>query len=788
VSADSLRGSETILVVDDESGVRQPLVRTLESCGYQVLEAHNGEHALTVLDDHRGPIQLLVTDVMMPEMDGAKLTLMLRQWYPKLSVLLLSGHGVAAFGIVGIKQPEGTHFLAKPFRPADLSRTVRDILDAEWGPEDKRFANPDDTQIITLDDAQLRAEKRIGARRRAYRIAAECEFLQNELLRTEHRNWNDAFGRVLMAARRLIAMTPAGGEEMFGPDMRPVARIKEVQDEILAAVTSLAAAAAGAPRDDPAARGVHIIRELARQLFTGPEEALHQAGRRSDVSHAPANTERRSSVLAIDDDANILNLLKRSLESWGLDVLTARDGREGLATLNANANTIDLVLTDIEMPHLDGVALLGAIKAHPDTKRIPVIVISSTDDTDSVSRCIELGAEDHISKPFAAQLLSARVKASLERKRLHDAEMDGLRRIGRLIAAAEAVERNTYSPDALDGLKGTSDGLGQLARVFDRMVTGLKTKEERLQQRLKGLRVVVSGSQQSVKGHGPLSSDSPFALGDAVADRFEIVGQLGRGGMGAVYLARDRELNEEVALKVVRRELVAEDPQILERLKSEIRLARKISHPNVVRAHDIGEWQGRYFITMEKVSGVTVSDLLDQRGRLTVESTLAIVTQLCEALAVAHDNDIIHRDVKPSNLLVDERGTLKVMDFGIARRLTAASGNLTKEGFLVGTPQYMAPELLMGAKPGVRTDLFAVGVVMYECVTGRLPFEGETSIELYASVLDDTCPRVGKLVPEVPSQLEALIHQQLRFDPAARSASARDLGHMLSELDHGKAM
>jgi serine/threonine protein kinase len=252
-----------------------------------------------------------------------------------------------------------------------------------------------------------------------------------------------------------------------------------------------------------------------------------------------------------------------------------------------------------------------------------------------------------------------------------------------------------------------------------------------------------------------------------------------------VYHARDRELDEEVALKIVRRELVREDPTIVERLKSEIRLARKISHPNVVRTHDLGEWNGRYFITMEKVSGVTVAALLDRRGRLSIDSALAIGAQLCEALAVAHDNDIVHRDIKPANLLVDPNGVLKVMDFGIARSTTADSAGQTAHGFIIGTPRYMAPELLMGGIANAQTDIFAVGVVMYECLTGRLPYKGESPTELFAEILDVGTPRLAPQVPDLPRQLEELILRQLRFDADARSPSARELAQKFAELEHG---
>jgi DNA-binding response OmpR family regulator len=642
----------------------------------------------------------------------------------------------------------------------------------------------DGTLRIAPDDGRRLAERRIGVRRKAFRIAAECELLMNELLLSEQRNWSDAFGSVLGAARRLIALTAPGSDSMFAADLRPTPRLTEVQSDMLSTINAVGAAAGTQPTDGAAIHGIQVIRELALGMFALSDEAATRPRDTVKVDEGSIELALREKVLIVDDDPSIARFLQRSLEAWDLAVTTATDGREALAIIGSNA--FDLVLTDIEMPHLDGVSLLTAIKANVATRNIPVIVISSLDDMDIVSKCIELGAEDHISKPVAAQLLSARVKASLERKRLHDSETEGLRRIERLIEAAEAVERDVYSPDTLAEMRAAQDGLGQLARVFDRMVSGMKTREDRLRVRVERLRAEAREGRKSRALSGPITEDSPFAVGDIVAGRFEIVGQLGQGGMGTVYHARDAQLGEDVALKVVRRELISEVEESLERFKSEIRLARKISHPNVVRAHDIGEWQGQYFITMEKVHGETVAELIDRRGKFSVESTIAIGTQLCEALAVAHDNEIIHRDIKPANLLIDDTGTLKVMDFGIARRLSGMTGTHTKDGFLVGTPHYMAPELLMGKKPDVRTDLFAVGVVLYECLTGRLPQEGDTPIELYTSVLNGHAPRLSTLVPDIPAPLEALIHQQLRFDASARSQTARDLGQRLSELEHSK--
>lgn len=248
-----------------------------------------------------------------------------------------------------------------------------------------------------------------------------------------------------------------------------------------------------------------------------------------------------------------------------------------------------------------------------------------------------------------------------------------------------------------------------------------------------------------------------------------------------VYLARDRQLAEDVAVKVMRRDLVGQDPNFVARLKSEIRLTRRISHRNVVRAHDLGEWQGVYFLTMEYVKGISVAKLLHTRGRLTIESTLAIGSQLAEALAVAHEQQIIHRDIKPQNLLVDDEGVLKVMDFGLAR-LVERPEELTQAGSIVGTPRYMAPEQLLGGDADARTDLFAVGVVLYECLTGQPPFGASSPMALIAEMLDGHPPAIRDLVPEVPPMLATLVERLLQREPKDRPGSARDLAEQLAQV------
>jgi serine/threonine protein kinase len=313
------------------------------------------------------------------------------------------------------------------------------------------------------------------------------------------------------------------------------------------------------------------------------------------------------------------------------------------------------------------------------------------------------------------------------------------------------------------------------------MIGGIRSREAQLESRVRQLRREMEETAARLPATPPVSEDSHYAVGEALAGRYEIKRELGKGGMGMVYLARDRELDEDVAIKIVRRDILGQDPTLLERLKSEIRLARRISHTNVVRSHDLGEWEGVYFLSMEYIQGTTVADLIASHGRLSLDSTLAIATQLVDALAVAHAAQIIHRDIKPSNLLVDESGTLKVTDFGLARPVQRNSA-VTQAGLVVGTPRYMSPEQLMGDQVDGRTDLFATGVVLYECLTGRVPFDAETGGGLIAQMLAGPPVPVRHFLPTVPPALEAIIDRLLQREAERRFKSARDLAEELGKV------
>jgi CheY-like chemotaxis protein/tRNA A-37 threonylcarbamoyl transferase component Bud32 len=483
-------------------------------------------------------------------------------------------------------------------------------------------------------------------------------------------------------------------------------------------------------------------------------------------------------ILVVDDGAENREVLRRRLEREGHAVDAAENGRHALELVAQKA--YDLVLLDVLMPELDGYAVLDALKGSPATRDIPVIMISALDELPGIVRCIERGAEDYLHKPFDPVLLRARINASLDKKRMRDQEVEYLHEVNRVIEAAAAVEGGHYRPGALAEVTRRDDELGHLARVFDSMAQQIKAREERLRDRVRDLRQEIEWARRDSKESDSALDGGNLRSGDTFAQRYEIIAVMGRGGMGTVYRAKDLELEEEVAIKTLRPEFVS-DKTLLARFKDEIRLARRLSDASIVRTHDFGEWSGVCFLTMECVQGITIRELIDTRGRLGISATLAIATQLAHSLAVAHEHGVIHRDIKPQNLLVDEAGVLKVMDFGVARLAERSTAN-TEAGLVIGTPAYMPPEQLMAEQVDARSDLYAAGVVLYECLTGQLPFQAGSVISLVAKLLKEEPRPPHDVNQEVPPALSALVLRLLAKRPEDRVQTAVELGLQLAAL------
>jgi serine/threonine-protein kinase len=296
--------------------------------------------------------------------------------------------------------------------------------------------------------------------------------------------------------------------------------------------------------------------------------------------------------------------------------------------------------------------------------------------------------------------------------------------------------------------------------------------------------VMAAGTGASAAAAAPpagRSTLSEIGPGTLLGDRFEILSVLGTGGMGVVYKARDRELDDLVALKMLKPE-VGDDLRHLERLKSELKLARKITHPNVLRTFDFGELDGFPFISMEYVRGVTLRFLLDREGRLPFYAGLRLGKQLVAGLEAAHDVGVLHRDIKPENLILDHGGSARLMDFGIARPVRRSGPGQTQEGFLVGTPHYMAPEQIAGREPDPRTDIYATGVLLFEVFTGTLPFGGDTALEVLLKHQNEPPPAPRERWREIPGALETLLLRCLEKDPDRRYRTSGDLRRALEAL------
>ncbi|MBZ5711982.1 serine/threonine-protein kinase [Nannocystis pusilla] len=276
--------------------------------------------------------------------------------------------------------------------------------------------------------------------------------------------------------------------------------------------------------------------------------------------------------------------------------------------------------------------------------------------------------------------------------------------------------------------------------------------------------------------------------GQRVANRFVVARLLGAGGMGAVYLARDEQLGEEVALKVIAG-LGLLDPSAADRLRREASTARRISHPNVVRLHDIGEESGLLFLSMEYVAGESLAARLKRIGAIPAAQLRPIAEQLCDGLAAAHAAGVIHRDLKPANVLLAGDRTVKIIDFGIARPL--AEAGMTATNMVVGTPEYMAPEQVRGGVMDARTDIYALGAMLYHALTGRPPFAAPSPIALGLAHCQEPVPAPRLLRPDIPVEWEALILRALEKDPARRFQSASELREVFRAAEaptwHGPA-
>lgn len=260
--------------------------------------------------------------------------------------------------------------------------------------------------------------------------------------------------------------------------------------------------------------------------------------------------------------------------------------------------------------------------------------------------------------------------------------------------------------------------------------------------------------------------------GQKINDRYQILRMIGEGGMANVYLAHDVILDRDVAVKVLRGDLAGDD-KFVRRFQREAISASSLSHPNIVEMYDVGEDEGTYFIVMEYVDGKTLKSLIKKRGALTLSEVIDIMLQLTSAIICAHDSYIIHRDIKPQNVLILDDGTVKITDFGIAMALN--SNELTQTNSVMGSVHYLPPEQANGSGATIKSDIYSLGILMYELLTGKLPFKGENAVEIAIKQMKETIPSVCKMNAEIPQSIENIILKSCAKNPKNRYDSVHEM-------------
>jgi len=459
----------------------------------------------------------------------------------------------------------------------------------------------------------------------------------------------------------------------------------------------------------------------------------------------------KGDIFLVDDNPNNLTLLYGILRNAGYQVRAANNGRRALETVTAYPP--ELVMLDINMPEMNGYEVCEKLKAHPITRDIPVIFISALDDVFDKVRAFQVGGIDYVPKPFQAEEVLARVETQLNvfrlRRDLESKRMELEHKQRELEASNRELERQN----------------GELA----------KKNEELLRAQARTNLV--------------FSALSDVLPGTVLDEKYRLDDKIGAGGFGAVYKATHLSLNRPVAIKVLRPSPGNDSPEALSRFRQEALSASRLSHPNAVTVIDFGvSSAGIAYLVMELLEGRSLKEVLQAQAILPLQRCAEILVPVCEALAEAHAASIVHRDIKPDNIFLHAGETgeiIKVVDFGIAKFFAREEApemqGMTETGVILGTPDYMSPERLSGGRYDGRSDVYSVGVLLFQMLTGQLPFKLDREAGPYAialKLMTEEPRRLSEFAPDAPPPIEELVARSLAKDPDSRP-TAREFAYDL---------
>ncbi|MEM6457254.1 MAG: protein kinase [Acidobacteriota bacterium] len=483
--------------------------------------------------------------------------------------------------------------------------------------------------------------------------------------------------------------------------------------------------------------------------------------------HPDHDTPRPAKILVVDDDPLVLSLIDTMLRRAGYAVVTADQPARVMSM--AITEAVDAVVLDVVMPDLSGIDVLRQLRREPRTETLPVLMLSGLASAGDRVRGLREGADDYMAKPFEAIELLHRVKRLL---------LPAIARASAAAAASGSERRDGDPPPARDDAGRTAHGQ-QPARAH---------RDDEISDTTQ---VLFSDDDPETDTRDDEADDAQAEPRHRQLGRYEVLGTIGIGAMGTVFRGIDPRLQRQIALKTLNLSGIAAADQrheMLDRLRREAITIAQFHNPHIVAVYDMGDGDEgdakAAFIAMELIDGMSLSHFLELRAPLPADQVIPLGAAIAEALATAHAYGVIHRDVKPGNVLLGRNGTIKVTDFGLAHAMSSVRDE--GETQIFGTPGYVPPEVLMGDMYGVQGDVFSLGVLLYRCLTGIHPLRGKSLRETLRN------NREARVVPlrdkqvDVPQPLAALVHAMLARHPDDRpnTAAARDtLNRMVRTRD-----